>query len=116
MKHFLQSRSEYANEWGDDVIASQFSMYFVYNFEIVENYGNSNYHIFLMAYFSSDWHHIFTVLFNYFFTLSIDLKHKDSFGRSENLSKYFFGEILEFDHDYEGISSSSNDLLWITFI
>ena len=39
------------------------------------------------------------------------LKHKDSFGKSENLSKIFFREILEFDHDYEGISSSSNDLL-----
>ena len=40
------------------------------------------------------------------------LKHKDSFGKSENLSKIFFGEILVFDHDlYEGISSSSNDLL-----
>ena len=24
-KHFLNSRYEYANEWGDDVIASQFS-------------------------------------------------------------------------------------------
>ena len=31
------------------------------------------------------------------------LKHKDSFGKSENLSKIFFGEILVFDHDYEGI-------------
>ena len=41
----------------------------------------------------------------------IDLKHKDSFGKSENLSKIFFGEILVVDHDYEGISSSSNDLL-----
>ena len=44
------------------------------------------------------------------------LKHKDSFGKSENLSKIVFGEILVFDHDYEGISSSSNDLLWITVI
>ena len=44
------------------------------------------------------------------------LKHKDSFGTSENLSKIFFGEIVVFDHDYEGISSSSNDLFWITFI
>ena len=44
------------------------------------------------------------------------LKHKYSFGKSENLSKIFFGEILVFDHAYEGISSSSNNLLWITFI
>ena len=39
------------------------------------------------------------------------LKHKDSFGKSENLSKTFFAEILVFDHDYEGKSSSSNGLL-----
>ena len=39
------------------------------------------------------------------------LKHKDSFGKSENLSKIFFPEILVFDHDYEGKSSSSNGLL-----
>ena len=44
------------------------------------------------------------------------LKHKDSFGKSENLSKIFFAEILVFDHDYEGRSSSSNRLLWISFI
>ena len=44
------------------------------------------------------------------------LKHKDSFGKSENLSKIFFVEILVFDHDYEGKSSSSNGLLWISFI
>ena len=44
-------------------------------------------------------------------TVNRALKHKDSFGKSENLSKIFFGEILVFDHDYEGISSSSNDLL-----
>ena len=37
--------------------------------------------------------------------------HKDSFGKSENLSKIFFAEILVFDHDYEGKSSSSNGLL-----
>ena len=37
--------------------------------------------------------------------------HKDSFGKSENLSKIFFTEILVFDHDYEGKSSSSNGLL-----
>ena len=40
-----------------------------------------------------------------------DLKHKDSFGKSENLSKIFFAEILVFDHDYEGKSSSGNGLL-----
>ena len=39
------------------------------------------------------------------------VKHKDSFGKSENLSKIFFAEILVFDHDYEGKSSSSNGLL-----
>ena len=39
------------------------------------------------------------------------LKHKDSFGKSEILSKIFFAEILVFDHDYEGKSSSSNGLL-----
>ena len=39
------------------------------------------------------------------------LKHKDSFGKSENLSKIFFAEILVFDHDYEGKSTSSNGLL-----
>ena len=44
------------------------------------------------------------------------LKHKDTFGKSENLSKIFFTEILVFDHDYEGKSSSSNGLLWISFI
>ena len=43
------------------------------------------------------------------------LKHKDSFGKSENLSKIFFAEILVFDHDYEGKSSSSNGLLWIFY-
>ena len=41
----------------------------------------------------------------------LQLKHKDSFGKSENLSKIFFAEILVFDHDYEGKSSSSNGLL-----
>ena len=44
------------------------------------------------------------------------LKHKASFGKSEYLSKIFFAEILVFDHDYEGKSSSSNGLLWISFI
>ena len=41
----------------------------------------------------------------------LDLKHKDNFGKSENLSKIFFTETLVFDHDYEGKSSSSNGLL-----
>ena len=43
------------------------------------------------------------------------LKHKASFGKYENLSKIFFAEMLVFDHDYEGKSSSSNGLLWISF-
>ena len=30
-----------------------------------------------------------------------NLKHQDGFGKSENLSKIFFAEILVFDHDYE---------------
>ena len=49
-------------------------------------------------------------------SVQVRLKHKDSFGKSENLSKIFFAEILVFDHDYEGKSSSSNGLLWISFI
>ena len=44
------------------------------------------------------------------------LKHKDSFGKSENLSNIYFAEVLVFDHDYEGQSSSSNGLLWISSI
>ena len=52
-------------------------------------------------------------VFKEFPTFTI-LKHKDSFGKSENLSKIFFAEILVFDHDYEGKSSSSNGLLWIS--
>ena len=44
-------------------------------------------------------------------TSKAPLKHKDSFGKSENLSKIFLAEILVFDHDYEGKSSSSNGLL-----
>ena len=39
------------------------------------------------------------------------LKHKDSFAKSENLSKIFFTEIVVFHPDYECKSSSSNDLL-----
>ena len=31
--YFLTSRYEYANEWGDDVIASQFSIHFVHRNE-----------------------------------------------------------------------------------
>ena len=46
----------------------------------------------------------------------VKLKHKDSFGKSENFSKIFFAEILVFDHDYEGKSSSSNGLSGISFI
>ena len=49
-------------------------------------------------------------------SFSFKLKHKDSFGKSENLSKIFFAQIIVFDHDYEGKSSSSNGLLWISFI
>ena len=51
-------------------------------------------------------------VFSNFYTL----KHKDSFGNSENLSKLFFAEILVFDNDYEGKSLSSNGLLWISLI
>ena len=51
-----------------------------------------------------------------FFKVETMLKYKDSFGKSENLSKIFFAEILVFDHDYEGKSSCSNGLLWISFI
>ena len=47
---------------------------------------------------------------------SWNLKHKDSFGKSENLSKKNFTEILVFHPDYECKSSSSNGLLWISFI
>ena len=55
---------------------------------------------------------------SYYFTLPkyFLLKHKDRFGKSENLSKLFFAEILVFDQVYEGKSSSSNGLLWISFI
>ena len=52
----------------------------------------------------------------YIIHVGLWLKHKDSFGKSENLSKIFFAEILVFHHDYEGKSSSSNGLLWISFI
>ena len=42
----------------------------------------------------------------------LSLKHKDSFGKSENLSKtFFFTKVLVFDHDYESKSSSSKSLL-----
>ena len=36
------------------------------------------------------------------------LKHKDSFGKSENLSKTFYTKILVFHPGYESKSSSSN--------
>ena len=52
-----------------------------------------------------------TMTLNIGITILPDLKHKDSFGKSENLSKIFFTEIQVFDHDYEGKSSSSNGLL-----
>ena len=32
-KHFLTSQYEYANEWGDDVIASKFSIHFVHRYD-----------------------------------------------------------------------------------
>ena len=57
---------------------------------------------------------LYIILVNHF--LKSTLKHKDSFGKSENLSIIFFTKILVFDHDYEGKSSSSNGLLWISFI
>ena len=38
----------------------------------------------------------------------VPLKHKDSFGKSENLSKTFYAEILVFHPDYEYKSLSSN--------
>ena len=50
------------------------------------------------------------------FTLLNHLKHKDSFGKSENISQIFPPEIIVFDNDYEGKSSSSDGLLWISFI
>ena len=50
------------------------------------------------------------------FDIQTQLKHKDSFGKSENLSKIFFAEIHVFDHDYEGKSSIINGLLWISFL
>ena len=43
------------------------------------------------------------------------LNHKDSFGKSQNFSKIFFAQILVFDNDYKGKTSSSNGLLWISF-
>ena len=58
----------------------------------------------------------FSITHFQFHSSKLILKHKDSFGKSENLSKIFFAEILVFDHDYEGKSSSSNGLLWISFI
>ena len=44
------------------------------------------------------------------------LKHKDGLGKYENLSIIFSPPILVFDDDYEGKSSSNNDLLWVSFI
>ena len=62
--------------------------------------------------FLKDWWKSIPIHQNY----TMALKHKDSFGKSENLSNIFFAEILVFDHDYEGKSSSSNGLLWISLI
>ena len=47
------------------------------------------------------------------FTMAVhdSLKHKDGFGKSENLAKTFFTEILVFHPDYECKSSSSIGLL-----
>ena len=39
------------------------------------------------------------------------LKHKDSFGKYENLSKTFYAKILVFHPNYECKSSSSNGQL-----
>ena len=41
----------------------------------------------------------------------LSLKHKDSFGKSENLSKTFYVEILVFHPDYKCKLSSSNGQL-----
>ena len=65
-----------------------------------------------LLHFLKDWWKSIPIHQNY----TMALKHKDSFGKSENLSKIFFAEILVFDHDYEGKSSSSNGLLWISFM
>ena len=55
---------------------------------------------------------VYNIIGGHWFKMTIcDLKHKDSVGKFENLSKIFFAEILVFDHDYEGKSSSSNGLL-----
>ena len=68
--------------------------------------------------FSGDFLHFLKIKIFFFWihqNYLVALKHKDSFGKFENLSKKFFAEILVFDHDYEGKSSSSNGLLWISF-
>ena len=47
-------------------------------------------------------------------SISVDfffLKHKDSFGKYENLPKIFYAEILVYHPDYECKASSSNDQL-----
>ena len=56
-----------------------------------------------ILHFLKDWWKSIPIHQNY----TMALKHKDSFGKSENLSKIFFAEILVFDHDYEGKSSSN---------
>ena len=65
-----------------------------------------------ILHFLKDWWKSIPIHQNY----TMALKHRDSFGKSENLSKIFFAEMLVFGHDYEGKSSSSNGLLWISFI
>ena len=54
-------------------------------------------------------------LFLGFIYFIIHLKHKDSFGKSENLSKVFFAEMWVFHPDNECKSSRRNGLLWIAW-
>ena len=62
--------------------------------------------------FLKDWWKSIPIHQNY----TMALKHKDSFGISENLKKIIPGVILVFDHVYEGKSLCDNDLVWISFI
>ena len=41
-KHFLTSRYEYANEWGDDVNTSQFSIHFVHRNDKISYFSYEN--------------------------------------------------------------------------
>ena len=54
---------------------------------------------------------LWTFILIYF---SVTLKHKDNFGKNVKII-HFFPEILIFDYDYEG-NSSSKSLLWISFL